>query len=388
MPLFEKIPDMLESDSNFAYFCKFDREDSTSGIENLYSGGDMFSCTDSIDGETAGILNSAFRNGPAIPVIVPYDFVTEVFPDSNIRRSQWPLLLGFIPDNFERNVFRRKGKESRSTSVSGEADPQYSSIVKTLKGRIISGEILQGVLSRRFELPSLNIYERITRYLQGDRSLYVFLFRIGDFTVLGSSPENIISVYGDTAEIFPIAGTVPRGENDLMDQELGIQLLNSEKDKLEHRMLVDLARNDLGKISENGTVKVDLSMALRKYASVQHLVSHVVSTLVPDNDPISILKAVFPAGTVSGAPKRRACELIDRLESFPRGGYAGAAGIISHKEMDLALCLRSIFGLSGKYYTQAGAGIVKDSDPEMESREVTSKVLTATGGLKDEYIDC
>lgn len=388
MSLLDGIPDLLSSDANFAYFCKFDRHSATSGKERIYIGNSVFSCKDDIDEETSDLLKSSYTSGPDIPVIFPYDFVTQVFPDSGIRRSEWPLLLGFIPDTTMESGYSRDENLEESFKLQGEVDTDYSAIVDSLRKRIISGEILQGVLSKRFDLPSVDPFERLLRFARTDHSLYVFLYRIGNFTVLGSSPENLITVSGGTAEIYPIAGTVPRGENAAEDKRLGDMLQNSNKDKLEHRMLVDLARNDLGKFSEDGSVTVSESMTLRKYASVQHLVSRVTSRVSENVSPLSILKAVFPAGTVSGAPKRRATELIDRLEPYPRGGYAGAAGIIGNQTIDLALLIRSLFSSGKSFYAQAGAGIVKDSVPENESMEVTSKVLTAIGGMRDECVDC
>ncbi len=388
MSVLDSLPELIESEQNFAYFCKFDRSSREKGKETLFSGGDDFQAISTIGKRVTETLESAFSSGPEIPVIVPYDFITQVFPDSGIRRSDWPVIAGFVPETVSRGSYTRTGKDSGISRSGGEEDSSFSRKVAFLRDRIIRGEILQGVLSRRFDLLHVDPVERITGYLQNDRSLYVFLYRIGKFTVLGSSPENLVTVDGHKAEIFPIAGTVPRGSTPEEDMKLGEALISSEKDKLEHRMLVDLARNDLGKFSVDGSVRVAESMVLRKYSSVQHLVSLVQSDM-PDNiGPVEILKSVFPAGTVSGAPKRRAVELIDALERVPRGAYAGALGVIGKGKMDLALLIRSIMGVSGKYYTQAGAGIVKDSDPRLESMEVMSKVMTATGGIEDECIDC
>ncbi len=388
MYLLDKVPELLETGGNMAYICKFDRKRGVGGKEHLYTGGDSFSSAETIDEKVSGILDSAFKEGPDIPVIFPYDFITQVFPESGIRRSGWPLIAGFVPEKAENSLFMRTEATVEHPRIPGETDQEFSALVGALRKRIISGEILQGVLSRRFELPFMDPVVRLRRFMLSDRSLYVFLFRIGGLTVLGSSPENLITVSDGKAEIFPIAGTVPRGETPEDDERLGRTLENSEKDKLEHRMLVDLARNDLGKISIDGSVEVSESMVLRKYASVQHLVSRVVSRVPDYTTPLSIVRAVFPAGTVSGAPKRRAVELIDSMEPYPRGGYAGAAGVIGRKTIDLALLIRSVFGSGNTCYTQAGAGIVKDSVPEMESREVMSKVMTVMGGMKDECVDC
>lgn len=386
MSMLENVPSCIESGENFAYFCKFDRDTRTLGEERLFTGGEPFSAKKSIGRKINSVLNDAFRSDLEIPVIIPYDFITQVFPSSGIKRSEWPLITGFMPERIRKGTFRRE-VESSVARTGVDPDVEFSSNVALLRKRIISGEILQAVLSREFPLPHIDLEERLSTFLNSDHSLYVFLYRIGNFTVLGSSPENLITVSGKGAEIFPIAGTVPRGMTPEEDLHLGEMLLNSEKDKLEHRMLVDLARNDLGKISSDGSVRVTESMALKKYASVQHLVSHVESDISGDATPLEILKAVFPAGTVSGAPKKRAVEIIDSIETSPRGAYAGALGILGHDGMDLALLIRSIFCESGSCYTRAGAGIVKDSVPELESKEVMSKMLTVIGGLEDECVD-
>lgn len=387
MSLLDKLSVLVHENCNVAYFCTFDRKTATRGTEHLYTGNESFLPMNSIDESTSEHLRESFNSGPEIPVIFPYDYITQVFPGSGIRRSGWPLMLGFIPEASYKSEFKRSTLSMEFTKPYLDTDLDFSSLVRTLRSRIISGEILQGVLSRRFELPSVDIMERLGRFLNADRSLYVFFLRIGDFMLLGSSPENLITVRGEHAEIFPIAGTVPRGMNMEEDEIMGNLLLASQKDKLEHRMLVDLARNDLGKISMDGTVEVTQSMELRKYASVQHLVSRVESSLSGKFDPISIVNAVFPAGTVSGAPKRRAAEIIDSMEPFPRGGYAGASGVVGRKKLDLALSIRSVFGSHGSIYTQAGAGIVKDSDPDSESREVMNKLHAVVGGMKYDCID-
>jgi anthranilate synthase component 1 len=232
----------------------------------------------------------------------------------------------------------------------------------------------------KFPVDDMDPVESLKRFVLKDSSLYAFLYKTDDLIIVGSSPENLVTRRGSELEIFPIAGTRKRSRNASEDQALGSELLRSEKDKLEHRMLVDLARNDLGKVSEAGSVKVTDSMDLRKYSSVQHLVSRVSSSLLAGRSDIDIIKSVFPAGTVSGAPKKRALQVIGEYEEAPRGAYSGAIGIISREDLDLALLIRSIFSYSGRNETQAGAGIVKDSDPKKEVQEMFDKSLTVMGG--------
>lgn len=387
MSLLERAVQYLETDTNVAYFCRFDRETATKGEETLYVGDTDFYCYNEVDLQISGLLESSFEGNSTLPILIPYDFVTQVFRNFAIRRSGWPVLMGFIPDHIVQGTITRKESDRIVPSRQSEADREFSLKIADVRKRIIEGDLLQVVLSRKQRIPVLDPIERVKSFLNDDRSLYVFLYRIGDYLVVGSSPENLITLDGTRAEIYPIAGTVPRGRTVREDEELRGLLLNSEKDRLEHRMLVDLARNDLGKISVGGSVEVRESMILRKYISVQHLVSHVVSTLEDQVRVMDILKAVFPAGTVSGAPKRRAVEFIEKMENEPRGGYGGAAGIIERGKLDLALLIRSLFRFREIWESQAGAGIVKDSDPELEAREVAAKLLTATGGVEYECLN-
>lgn len=381
------LDEKFSSGGNIAFFCRFSRDDASIGEASLFLGGKAFSFRDHIAQDETKFLADAMYGDLTVPVVIPYDFVTSVFPKSNVRRSEFPLLMGFIPDEEIRGSFTRKSSDLPVRNIPYSRDMDFEESVRECRDRIIRGELLQVVLSREMRTSGLDFPEIVRGFLERDRSLYVFLYRIGDFTIAGSSPENLITVDGKEAEIYPIAGTVGRGKNSLEDDSLARKLLESEKDKLEHRMLVDLARNDLGKISRDGSVRVTESMKLRKYASVQHLVSKVESIISDDVGPMDILRAVFPAGTVSGAPKRRAVEIIDRYERAPRGAYAGALGTMGSGRMDLSLLIRSVFRTKLREYTQAGAGIVKDSVPEMEGMEVISKAMTVIGGYKSECVD-
>lgn len=383
--LLDVMENIYNGRDNMAFFCKFSRDDASLGEITLFSGGKEFMAMDSMI-NMEGAINASMYEGKEIPIAVPYDFVTEVFRKSGVRRSEFPLLMGFYPEKTLHGRYVRKNDHVNSRFASFYGDMDFERIVSDCRDRIIAGELLQIVLSRSMNLGDISFPDLVRGFMERDRSLYVFLYRIGEFTIAGSSPENLITVNERKAEIYPIAGTIRRGKDKQEDEALGKILMESEKDKLEHRMLVDLARNDLGKVSVKGSVTVSQSMVLRKYATVQHLVSKVESFIREDVGPMDILKAVFPAGTVSGAPKRRAVELIDRYERSPRGAYAGALGVIGNGTMDLALIIRSAFRSQCRTYTQAGAGIVKDSDPEAEGREVISKAMTVLGGVESECV--
>ena len=248
--------------------------------------------------------------------------------------------------------------------------------------------MLQVVISREFGPIDIDPIERLLSFLENDRSMYVFYYRIGSYEVIGSSPENVVTRNGRMAMIEPIAGTRKISHDEMENLEIERELKEDPKELLEHRMLVDLARNDLGKVSEYGSVRVVKSMEVRKFVSVMHIVSTVESTLREGTSNSRLLEAVFPAGTVSGAPKERAITHIVRTENVERGPYAGAIGIVSENAMDLALAIRTIYSRNGLYYTRAGAGIVKDSDPEREMDEIFMKAYSAAGGELYEIAGC
>jgi len=252
----------------------------------------------------------------------------------------------------------------------------FEEIVAKSKEYIASGDVFQTVLSRHFEFGfhgSLIPFYSVLRKI--NPSPYMYFLKMGSCQVVGSSPEMLVKVEGETVETYPIAGTRPRVKDDsVKDMALAQELLSDPKECAEHVMLVDLARNDLGKVSEFGSVHVPEFMKVYKYSHVQHMVSRVVGRLGPGCDCYDALKAVFPAGTVSGAPKVRAMEIIEELEPVRRGPYAGAVGYFSYNgNADFAITIRTLITKENRAYIQAGAGIVADSVPEREWFETEYK---------------
>ena len=252
--------------------------------------------------------------------------------------------------------------------------------IEAARRYIHEGEAFQVVLSRRergtMSGDPLAFYEALRRI---NPSPYMYYLDFGARRVIGSSPEMLLRVQGRTATTFPIAGTRPMGATPEETDRLARDLAGDEKERAEHNMLVDLARNDLGKVCEFGSVQVPQYMEVERYSHVQHLVSRVEGRLAAGKDALDAFGAVFPAGTVSGAPKPRAIEIIHELETAPRGPYAGVVGYFSlNGNMDTAIGIRTLFADGPTYYLQAGAGIVADSDPVRELRETEQKL----GGLK------
>ena len=268
---------------------------------------------------------------------------------------------------------RKKCEQEELTS--NISRDEFCERVTRAKEYITEGDIIQVVLSQRFsaktELPPLQVY-RALRLL--NPSPYTFFLKIGDQVLVGSSPEALVRRTGSQVEVRPIAGTRPRGATEQEDRKLADELLSDEKEKAEHVMLVDLGRNDLGRISQSGTVQVREYMTIERYSHVMHLVSHVQGILREDLDAYDALAACFPAGTLTGAPKIRAMEIIHELEDEPRGAYGGAVGYISYDgNMDLAITIRTLEMSDGVVAVQAGAGIVFDSDPVREFEETCHK---------------
>ncbi|MCS7141156.1 MAG: chorismate-binding protein [Candidatus Nitrosocaldus sp.] len=252
---------------------------------------------------------------------------------------------------------------------------RFMGMVERAKEYIYSGDIYQVVLSKRFEFSikgdALPFYSML-RHI--NPSPYMYYLKVGERCIVGSSPEMLVRVTGDTAETFPIAGTRRVVDDEHENSRLRDEMLRDEKEVAEHTMLVDLARNDLGRVCRWGTVKVNELMAVKRFSHVQHMVSHVTGTLRDDCDAYEAFRAVFPAGTVSGAPKIRAMEIIDELEPVARGPYAGAVGYFSSNgNCDFAIAIRSMFINGSDAYLQSGAGIVADSIPENEWAETEHK---------------
>jgi anthranilate synthase component 1 len=259
---------------------------------------------------------------------------------------------------------------------------QFAAAVEACKEAIRAGECFQIVPSQRFEVETdadpVDVY-RVLRTT--NPSPYMYLLRFDDFDIVGSSPEAHVKVTGNQAMLHPIAGTRWRGETPEEDARLAAELIADPKERAEHVMLVDLGRNDLGRVSLPGTVDVVEFMGIERYSHVMHIVSTVVGDLVPGKSAFDVLAATFPAGTLSGAPKVRAMEIIDSLEPTRRGLYAGTVGYLDFAgDLDMAIAIRTALMRDGMAYVQAGSGIVADSDPaaeEQESRNKAAAVLAA-----------
>src|SRR5215471_17872187 len=264
---------------------------------------------------------------------------------------------------------------AKSEAKSESGTEAFQSAVARAREYIAAGDIMQVVLSQRMSMPfaasPLSLY-RALRSL--NPSPYMFYYDFGDFHVVGASPEILVRKEGDTVTLRPIAGTRPRGATRDADERLAAELLADPKEIAEHVMLLDLGRNDVGRVATVGSVKVTEQMVVERYSHVMHMVSNVEGRLRPGLTALDVLRASFPAGTVSGAPKVRAMEIIDELEPSRRGIYAGAVGYISFQgDMDLAIAIRTAVLKDGMLYAQVGAGIVHDSVPENEWRETLSK---------------
>jgi anthranilate synthase component 1 len=265
-------------------------------------------------------------------------------------------------------------EEAIQSNVTREA---FCDSVRKAKEYICAGDIFQVVLSQRFERPvhasPINLY-RALRCI--NPSPYMLLMKYPEFSLVGSSPEVMTQVKGDSCMLRPIAGTRPRGATPEEDQAYAEDLIQDEKERAEHIMLVDLGRNDVGRVSIPGTVAPvpNRLMVIERYSHVMHIVSEVAGQLKPDCDAYAALAATFPMGTVSGAPKIRAMEIIDELETVRRGPYSGGCGYISFSgDMDTCILIRTMVVKDGTAYVQAGAGIVYDSDPDREYEETVNK---------------
>ena len=259
--------------------------------------------------------------------------------------------------------------------ASNMAHSDFHAMVKKAKDYILAGDIFQVVLSQRFsvpfKLPPFSLYRALRRL---NPSPFLFHLNFGAFSVVGSSPEILVRVREGKVTIRPIAGTRPRGETPEQDQKLADELLADPKELAEHLMLLDLGRNDVGRVAKIGTVKVTDQMMIERYSHVMHIVSNVEGELDPEYDALKALFAGFPAGTVSGAPKVRAMEIIDELEPEKRGIYAGCIGYFgANGDMDTCIALRTAIVKDETMYVQAGGGIVADSDPEAEYQESCNK---------------
>lgn len=264
------------------------------------------------------------------------------------------------------------GKEGVASNF-GRID--FLGAVSRIKEYITNGDIIQAVISQRFstalDVSPFDIY-RALRVI--NPSPYMFFLRLGNLTLAGSSPEILVRVDGKDVNVKPIAGTRRRGRDEEEDRALEKELLSDPKERAEHIMLVDLGRNDLGRVCEAGTIEVDSLMAVERYSHVMHIVSNIKGRLNDGSDSFEALKACFPAGTLTGAPKIRAMEIIEGLEPCKRGVYGGSVGYFGYSgNMDMCITIRTLVIQDGRVYIQAGAGIVADSVPEKEFEETESK---------------
>ena len=307
------------------------------------------------------------------------DAVEKAFDDANAKVKSILKIINMSNEKVKRAADKTEFKLTPTLD-----EEIFRSNVKKVKKHIIAGDIIQTVISQPFTCdtaPDPWILYRAQRYI--NPSPYLFYMYFDDLALVGSSPETMVRLENSVATLRPIAGTRPRGRSEQEDRNLANELLSDEKEKAEHLMLVDLGRNDLGRIAETGTVQVTDLMVVERYSHVMHLVSNVNCEMRSDCDVWDLIKATFPAGTLSGAPKIRAMEIISELEETSRGAYGGAVGYISFNgNMDMAITIRTAVIEKNKLTVRAGAGIVADSDPERERVETVNKAMSIQKALQ------
>ena len=339
--------------------------------------------------------------------VVNYDAIRLVENIPDIHNSPQPLMEfgiyddGILYDNIHKKLFYFYHDQNRfeqfkmsdnsfedfkaTETIPNMNQEKFSNIVNKAKQYIHDGDIFQVVLSRKFTFDrqgdNLTLYKTLRRL---NPSPYMYHLKQDSKTIIGASPEMLVRITKDKVETFPIAGTRKITDDDEENKQLAIELLHDEKELAEHTMLVDLGRNDIGRVCKYGTVHTEELMEIKRFSHVQHIITHVVGNLAPENDMFDAFKAVFPAGTVSGAPKVRAMEIIDELETEARGPYAGAVGYFSFNGCcDFAIAIRSIFIDGNKGFVQSGAGIVSDSIAENEFKETEHKAGAMLQALKE-----
>ena len=310
-----------------------------------------------------------------------------ISPDEDLRSLyQFACAkIEFLERELERALSLKRPQNSDALTLTPNMSQEaYESIVRKAKDYIAAGDIYQVVLSRRFEaelsVDAFTVY-RALRHV--NPSPYMFFIRMGERSIVGASPEMLVRVEGRHAVTHPIAGTRPRGKTDEEDMRLADELKRNEKERAEHIMLVDLGRNDIGRVCDYGTVRVPTFMTLERYSHVMHMVSVVEGQLAEGCDRLDALVSCFPAGTVSGAPKVRAMQIINELEPTRRGLYAGAVGYLDFAgNLDFCIAIRSILLEGGKAYIQSGGGIVADSNPTAEFEETRDKARAMIRALE------
>lgn len=292
-------------------------------------------------------------------------------------RSRQDMLdaIDEIDSDLQMGTYHSLDIDSKLTYKPMIKEDHFVQMVEKAKEHIVKGDIFQVVLSQRFTSPfEGNPFSLYRQLRTSNPSPYMFYMDFGDYVILGTSPESLVKVNNGVVTTNPIAGTKPRGKTVEEDEQIAKNLLNDEKEVAEHRMLVDLGRNDIGRISEIGSVKIEKYMTIEYYKYVMHIVSEVTGRLQEDLHVLDVLTTCLPAGTVSGAPKIRAMQIINELETTKRGVYAGAVGYISITgNMDMALAIRTMIVKDDKAYVQAGAGIVYDSIASNEYEETINK---------------
>lgn len=339
--------------------------------------------------------------------VVNYDAIRLVEGIADTHNSPQPLMEfgiyddGILYDKIHEKLFYFYHDENRfdklvmgedsfgefhsSDVIPNMDESKYSEIVNKAKKYIHDGDVFQVVLSRKFAFDTngdnLTLYKTLRKL---NPSPYMYHLKQGNKTIIGASPEMLVRITNDKVETFPIAGTRKITDDEEKNKALSEELIHDEKELAEHTMLVDLGRNDIGKVCKYGSVHPESLMEIKRFSHVQHIVSHVVGNLAPENDMFDAFQAVFPAGTVSGAPKVRAMEIIDELETEARGPYAGAVGYFSYNGCcDFAIAIRSIFIENDKGFVQSGAGIVSDSVAANEFKETEHKAGAMLQALKE-----
>ena len=351
--------------------------------------------------------NQSYRYLGGAVGVVNYDAIRIVENIPNSHSTPEPLMEfgiyddGILYDNLKKKLFYFYYKENKFNKLKITEDKfenfqsskvqanmnkqQFSEIVNKAKEYIHDGDIFQVVLSRKFSFDAqgdnLTLYKTLRNL---NPSPYMYHLKQDSKTIIGASPEMLVRITNDKVETFPIAGTRKITNDESKNQRLSEELLQDEKEIAEHTMLVDLGRNDIGRVCQFGSVHPESLMQIKQFSHVQHIVSHVVGNLAAKNNMFDAFKAVFPAGTVSGAPKVRAMEIIDELETESRGPYAGAIGYFSFNGCcDFAIAIRSIFIDKNKGFVQSGAGIVSDSIAENEFTETEHKASAMLQALEE-----